>query len=490
MHSFLGRLAGMPARAFAPLRKDESGSVAIVFGLMAVVLLLAVGAAVDFSRWLNARDQTIAAVDAAVLAGGRALQISSKDHGAAIAAAENYYRENVSTRLDIIPGSDSIKFAIAPDGMGVTASGNAYIKTPLLAFTAALGFAPIDKLPLLGSAETNFARSEIAVGGNGGESIEVSIMLDITGSMCNSAPGTNQSPCRSGRKIDAMKEAAKDLVNIVVWEDQSKFTSKVAIVPFSDSVRLPSNVIDKAWGSPAPELSITKTTGSGRNVKTYYYNRTSACVVERAGSNRYTDAAPSKNNYVLPIRWEVDEKKKTQVADCTLGTESAVMPLTNNKQQLLDKITGLTGKGGTAGQVGTAWAWYTLSPNWNSLWPSSSAAAYGRDDLRKIAVLMTDGEYNAQYTADGIATGSSGAGSTPANADSATQAKALCEGMKAKGITVYTVGFAIGYNASAKDVLNKCATDPTKYYNAENEDQLRDAFRDIALKLSSLYISK
>ncbi len=490
MHSFLGRIAGVSTRAFGPLRKDESGSVAVVFGLMAIVLVLAVGAAVDFSRWLNAREQTVAAVDAAVLAGGRALQLNSKDHRGAIAAAENYYRENVSTRLDIIPGSDSIKFDVAPDGMGMIASGNAYIKTPLLAFTAALGLAPVDRLPLIGNAETNFARSEIAVGGNGGESIEVSIMLDITGSMCDRAPSTNQAPCKSGRKIDAMKDAAKDLVNIVVWEDQSKFTSKVAIVPFSDSVRLPTSVIDKAWGSPAPQLSITKSTGSGWNARTYYYNRTAACVVERTGNNRYTDAAPSKNNYVLPIRWSVDESKKNQVADCTLGAESAVMPLTNNKQQLLDKISGLTGKGGTAGQVGTAWAWYTLSPNWNSLWPSSTASAYGRDDLRKIAVLMTDGEYNAQYTSEGIATGSSGAGSTPANADSATQAKALCEGMKAKGITVYTVGFAIGYNSSAKDVLNKCATDPTKFYNAEDEDQLRDAFRDIALKLSSLYISK
>jgi hypothetical protein len=39
-------------------------------------------------------------------------------------------------------------------------------------------------------------------------------------------------------------------------------------------------------------------------------------------------------------------------------------------------------------------------------------------------------------------------------------------------------------------VLTTCASDPGKYYDAQDEDELQQAFRDIALKLSSLYISK
>jgi hypothetical protein len=57
-------------------------------------------------------------------------------------------------------------------------------------------------------------------------------------------------------------------------------------------------------------------------------------------------------------------------------------------------------------------------------------------------------------------------------------------------ITIYTVGFEVGNNASALDVLTTCASDPGKYYDAQDEDELQQAFRDIALKLSSLYISK
>jgi Flp pilus assembly protein TadG len=472
----------------AGFRQDQSGNVAIVMALIAVVMMLSVGAAVDLGRWLHARDQTVSAVDAAVLAGGRALQTNNKDQAAAVAAAQKYYTQNVTSRLPIV--NDTVSFAVAPDGMGVVASGSAYIKTPFLQFAA------IDKLPLISNSQTQFSKSQIQVGGNGGENIEVALMLDVTGSMCNSAPSRTQKPCTSGRKIDAMKKAAKDLIGIVVWQDQSKFTSKMSIVPFSDSVRLSSSAVGKAWGGPTPDMTVTKTAGSGWGASTYYYNRTSNCVVERGGSKRYEDVAPSSGNYSLPVRWSVDASKKSQVAECTLDAASEILPLTSDKDTLLAKVDTLTGKGGTAGQVGTAWSWYTLSPNWSSVLNSSSApAAYGTSNLRKIAILMTDGEYNTQYDASGINTNDPGAG-TAVNGSSATQAKELCKAMKKKtalsdpNITIYTVGFEVGNNASALDVLTTCASDPGKYYDAQDEDELQQAFRDIALKLSSLYISK
>jgi hypothetical protein len=72
------------------------------------------------------------------------------------------------------------------------------------------------------------------------------------------------------------------------------------------------------------------------------------------------------------------------------------------------------------------------------------------------------------------------------------QAEDLCANMKNNlGITVYTVGFDVGgADSSASQLLSQCATDPGKYYDAQDEDELQQAFRDIALKLSSLYISK
>ena len=50
--------------------RDKRGDVAILFGLMALALFMMIGLAVDYGRFLSARNQTLAATDAAVLAGG------------------------------------------------------------------------------------------------------------------------------------------------------------------------------------------------------------------------------------------------------------------------------------------------------------------------------------------------------------------------------------------------------------------------------------
>jgi hypothetical protein len=459
--TFANRLLARNAY-LADFRSDQGGNVAMVFALMAIVLMVAIGAAIDIGRWLHARDQTVAAVDAAVLAGGRQLQTDNTDTAAALAAAQKFYTQNTASRLPVI--DDSISFAIGDDGISVTANGFAYIKTPFLQL------ANVDKLPLFGTGQQPIAQAQLAAGGNGGESVEVSMMLDITGSM-------------AGQKLQDLKDSASDLINIVVWDDQSKFTSKVAIVPFSEDIRLPTTTaLNAARGTSLPSSkSVSKTT--------YFL---SDCVVERTGTQKYSDTAPGSGQYVMGhYTTSSTGSGKNKKGVCTVPAGAEVMPLTSDKSSLLAKVAGLTAAGGTAGHLGTAWAWYTLAPNWSSLWPASTPAAYGTDKLEKIAVLMTDGEYNTQYDSNGISANQNAA-SCPqaANGCSTNQARALCTAMKAKGVVVYTVGFQVGSNQTAVDTLTQCATDPTKFYNAADGNQLRQAFRDIALKISSLYLSK
>lgn len=98
----------------------------------------------------------------------------------------------------------------------------------------------------------------------------------------------------------------------------------------------------------------------------------------------------------------------------------------------------------------------------------------GNPLLRKITVLMTDGEYNREY-----------------NGDSSTdQARAICANMKSAGIEVYAVGFEIEPSGEADTTMSQCATSPDHYYNASSGDALRSAFRDIALKISTLRIAE
>ena len=465
-----------PNTLLRDFRPDQEGNVAIVFCLMATVLMLAVGAAVDVGRWLHARDQTVAAVDAALLAGGRQLQTDGSDQDSAIAAAQKLYTQNTKGRLPVV--GDSISFAVGNDGISIVANGTAYIQTPFLQI------ANIDKLPLIAEGQQPFAQAQLAVtGGNGSQiqSLEISVMLDVTGSM-------------AGQKLQDLKDSASDLLNIVLLSGQSNLTVKVGIVPFSEDIRLPnSGALNLARGTSNLPSTKSITTGSGRSQTTTKYYL-SDCVVERAGNQKYTDAAPAAGQYVMAHYTTSSSGGKGK---CTVPSTAAIAPLTSDKSSLLTIVSNLKAAGGTAGHLGTAWAWYLLSPNWASLWPTSTPAPYGTETVQKIAILMTDGEYNTQYNSNGISVNQNSypTCSSAANDCSTTQARALCAAMKQKGIVIYTIGFQLGGNQTAIDTLSQCATAPTtpmdhvKFYNVTSGVQLKQAFRDIALKLTSLHLS-
>lgn len=439
--------------------EETAGDVAIIFGLMAMAMFMFIGAAVDIGRWLNARDQTIAAVDAAVLAGGRTLQSATNPATAqadAIAMAKRYYDQTVANRLSL--KSDTIQFVVGDNGTSVTITGNGEIRTPFMAL------AGISELQLLQSSGFEHSKAMLAVGGNAEMNLEISMMLDVSGSM------------GEGTKLQEMKDAAKDLVNIVVWADQGSYTSKVAIVPFSGDVRPPAGlwslVTDPTWPDSRPNPNGDR--------KANAWPKTS-CVAERSGTDSHMDTLATLGTYVM--------RTYTSSGNCSTPLSGSVMPMSNDKTALTNKINGLTLGGGTAGHIGTAWAYYMISPKWASILPlASKPVAYTAPKNKKIAILMTDGEYNYTYGNTGIAT-NSGGGNANSNS-SAGQALAICNQMKTDNIEVYTVGFDLQANQTALNMLKNCASDASKAYSAADGDQLKAAFRDIALKISTLYLMK
>jgi Flp pilus assembly protein TadG len=468
-----------PAGWIARFRSDRSGNMSMLFAMMAVVLTLSVGAAVDIGRWLHARDQTSGAIDAAVLAGARYLQTNSSDQSGAVNAAKQFYAQNVTSRLPVT--DDSVAFAVTDSGAAMTSSGTAYIKTPFLQL------ANIDKLPLFPNAQ---AKAQSKIGNK-----EVALMLDVTGSMCGSQ---FVSTCTSGSKLDAMKAAATKMINIMLPDGQTNPSAKISIVPFTEDVRLPTTAALNAARGAGLKNCKRLLNGTNKNNcttavagSTDYY--LAPCAVERSGTNKYTDVGPSSGNYVMGHYTDnTSGSGANKVGTCTIPAGSEIMPLSNDKTSLLAKINGLVAGGGTAGHLGTTWAWYTLSPNWSTLWPSSAPQAYGASDLRKIAILMTDGQYNTEYDKNGVKTGSTNAGAA-VNGTSSVQAAALCTAMKAKGIEIYTIGFGSdigGPGSPAYTLLSQCADDTTKFYAPVTNDQLQQAFTDIGLKLSDLYLSK
>jgi Flp pilus assembly protein TadG len=215
------------------------------------------------------------------------------------------------------------------------------------------------------------------------------------------------------------------------------------------------------------------------------YEATNNCVTERTGANRYTDVAPSTTR--LGINYP------TTGNPCG---SAEIMPLTSNRNALNARIASLTANGTTAGQIGFAWGWYMLSPNFAYLFSGEGRpAAYDPEETLKVAILMTDGEFNTHYCNGVVARDASGVSTADRincvapNGSGFAQAEAMCDAMKARGIVVYTVGFDLGGVAGAAEVLEECASSPAHFFNADDGTELRAAFQSIGRAIQQLRLT-
>ncbi|MGE0698497.1 MAG: pilus assembly protein TadG-related protein [Hyphomicrobiaceae bacterium] len=497
------------ANRSAPVRRfceDEGGTVAILFSLTLFLVVALIGGAIDFGRAITTRNQLQNALDASALAAGRTWQTES-DMTVAEEKARLFFSKNSPY------GVSSAITAFTPDVArnAIVLQASASIPAPFL--SGAYSIVDGRNRPFEYISVTAYSEAALAVGGNSEINLEISMMLDVTGSM-------------DGTKIRDLKLAAKDLIDIVVWSDQSEYTSRVALVPFANGVNLGSTTLVNnvrgalktgsctgssspctayttstspsstqwTWGAPAAYYQFTNSSGNSTKFRASSY-----CVSERIGTQKYSDAAPtSAANRVGPV---YQSGNSSEADRCSLVNTSdlevnAVMPLSSDKTELKQRIDKLEIAGSTAGQIGTAWAWYMLAPNWAYLWPSANRpVAYNTEKTQKIAVLMTDGEYNTAHCNGVLSKDSANNGTrincNATNAISDTQADQMCAAMKTgTGITVYTVGFALGGNTTAINTLRACASDTSKFYEASDGDELRQAFRDIALQIAKLRLTQ
>ena len=497
--------------------RDEQGSVGMIFGLMVIPCIMLVGFAVDFSRVISVRAQTQGILDTAALAGAKAAMMepnSSNYDTSASTAANNYWNAHKLLIQNSISTASTGTYASNGGKTEFTWTMTQWVKTPFLT-TAML-------LPLMNKSAEAGAPAEcsssgwqcqklvitsaaaLQAGGNNKDiNLEISMMLDVTGSM-------------DGQKLLDLKAAAKDLIDIVVWQDQSVVTSKVGLAPFADGFNVGTTMAPLVRGTVQAGTNPTTNDNSGNyqffkftknGGGTSTYKISGSCVTERVGNDAYTDVAPSTS----PVGKSYAETDGScSLVDTGDAEVNVLTPMSNNKTMLKSRIDKLTVAGSTAGQLGTAWAWYLLSPNFAYLYPTASQPkAYTDTKVRKIAVLMTDGEYNTQfwkgvkdtdsYDARAAGSATNPADSPPPKTDSAAptlsglssseyQAVRLCYEMKQKGIEVYTVGFQAP--TAAKKLLKHCASDVGHFYDATTGDALKMAFRDIALKVSSMKLMK
>ncbi len=411
---------------------DDRGAVAITFGVMAMALFLMTGVAVDYSRMMNVRGRLVEAADSAVLAAGKAL-LAGQSEAEIQVLALNYFNENVKTIADA-----------------------AAIGVPHLDINAATGEVTLDvkaTVDMTLSGLGGFQSQDVAVESQAlfsTRDIEIGMALDITGSMCDG----NRQPCTTGVKISGLKNAFEKFANRLMPDNSDSVQKvRIAVAPYSQSVNL-GTYASAVGGYTAGNTWATERNGGGNS------DDMGAFHFGRAG-DRDVDPTEGRADFNTSSR-----------------PQSQIVPLSDDKAALISSVRALEARGGTAGHIGTQWAWNLVSDQWGAALGGTAPASYNDvadGKLIKAVVLMTDGVFNTAYH----------------GAKSADQAVALCTAMKAKGVTVFTVGFGLGGNATALNTLQSCATPGNGYFaNASNAEELEKAFENFASKLTELRLSK
>lgn len=426
--------------ALRHLRRDERGTIMIMSALVMPASLFLVGAGMDYSNAVRARNDVSIALDASVLAAARDLSIGDVDVGRVNQRVNEYFDANMRSQGDQHARWSNVGTAV--DEVLGTVTGTVDV-------TVDTAFAKILQVSEISMSVTAEATYNIL-------DLEISLVLDVTGSM-------------GGQKLKDMKAASSDLIDILMSDesehgDEDKV--RISVVPYSDLVNVGTF-----------EEQVTG------------YSSGESCVYERPQPHAFTDTAPlgklpgqaaddngsqdwsgggCTNRYAKPISNNAQNYRGFRCNNPRL------MPMSTEREELKSHIQSFTASGCTAGHIGIQWGWNTLSPNWDGVWPVGSVPrAYGTKQNLKIMVVMTDGSLNTWFENN--------------QGNSFAQGRALCENIKQEGIIIYAVAFRAPGNSAA--FMRDCATSGEHYFKASSGDALRSSFEQIANRIRALRLS-
>lgn len=450
---FLTRLV-RKLRGFAG---ETRASILPLFGVLILLMIVIAGAGIDYGRAVMARSSIAHALDSAVLTVARELSVKLMTDAEIATAINKTFAANLEsgglTGISVAP----ITYSIDPTEGLVTAQTTANVPTNFI-FMGGIG---PDTIPVRVEAQSTYSLFDI----------ELAMIVDVTGSM--------------GSYMTSLRTASQAIVDILlpVGTDPEESKVRISLTPYSEGVNM---------GTYASK--VTNNSAGSRN-----------CVTERMGDKKYTDAS---------YDYAKTSSEFFGGGSNSCDSTSIVEPLTNKRSVLTSAISKLKAAGGTAGQTGISLGWYTLSPNWNNLWGSDKgAAAYGTAKLQKIALIMTDGDFNAYY--DKVMLSPSDCSyykrygyvidtcdtrnnkqywmyqsASGFNAEPSKRAKGHCDAIKKKDIRIYTVYFGNSPNSAGAKVMQYCATDSSTYFMATNGAALISAFQKIANQIQAIYLSK
>ncbi|WP_245313585.1 VWA domain-containing protein [Rhizobium sp. R635] len=431
------------------LIENRDGAVAIVVILVAVPMLLAVGASIDYIRAYNSRTDLQSAADSAVLA-------------AAAKYKSGMPEATISKTIDaFLSANGKLETAVVGEPEVASDESELCLNVSDAVPTTFMKVANIQSLPIS-------IRSCAALPGV--KQLEIALVLDVSSSMIEE------------NRFTPMQTAVASFLQAFSSNASLVDKTKISIVPFSSRVNFGmahtdwlksyngAAAVPKRWTDPKSVYTSSSYTLSYwidgvtplmSTSKNYYWM---GCIEPRADvevkdtgaiDDGMSDAPPATSAFVA-----MDANPKSGTSFCP----PPVTPLTGDFAYLKKVVTNLTSEGSTRLDAGVVAGWYTLSPKWKGVWGDETSPAEVSDSVHKVMVFMTDGEMNTKYDPNGKFDWiCSQTQSSTCNTVATSAMQAACTAMKKSDIEIYT----LSYSADA-DVVNirNCATNGAHFFTA------------------------
>ncbi len=465
---------------------NQSGIVALLFALVLLPIAIAAGFAVDFGRAYAVKARMAYALDAAGLAVGSSVGTDAELQE----ILQNYFDANYPAEEFGVPAVPTMEIVDNVINLSVTAN----LDTVLMRI---VGYDQID----IAIVATIIKETT---------GIELVLVLDNTGSM------------RSGGKMNALKAAAQDLVDIIYAGAETIPDLWVGLVPYTITVNIGPERSD--WLDPGDRVFDDDDDDSDdddSDGNPYDPSTWKGCVDARPPFLDQDDSPPAAGlftSFFYPAdddnRWPpVNENNGAQNngKGPNLGCGPEITSLVAERSTVSAAIAEMLPwhRGGTAGNLGLSWGWRVLSPQWRGLWgdgtPPDLPVDYDEPLIDKVVVMMTDGinqfydwpgnplnngngPNGSDHTSYGRLTefGYSYLGAARDELDA--RMAATCQSMKDVGIIIYTITFGPSPDGQAQNLFRACATAPNYYFHAPSNAHLAAAFRLIGEQLSNLRI--
>lgn len=453
-------------QALSRFKRDEVGNFGIMAALCLTVFVGCLAIAIDLTNAYAAKSRLQDTTDAVAL---MAAKDNLKTQAQLNTAAQNYFAMTY-------PGADGSRIKIKDvkrnnEAVTVTAENNidAY-------FSRMFGR---ENLDVGAQSSAIYAK----------KSMDVALVLDTTFSMSEKG------------KLASLKTASTNLVKTI--EKQKNDNVRLSVIPFAQYVNVGTSRRNAVWlDVPADRV---ETGAKVCKMKSDIISRSNCRTIRRTCTNDgvsydcsykkcdvkrgapYESCTTPKKTYtwngcVGSRKSPYDEaaayngRKIPGLVNVKCGAE--IQPLTTNLKSVKSTISKMNARGETYMPAGLAWGWRALD-NEQPLTEASKAKA-GVKKSEKVLVLMTDGDNTKSK---------SGIFHTGGNAkDTNDKTEDLCQAIKSSDITVYTIAYEVTDNKT-KSLLQGCASDNTKYFDAKNAKDLNDAFEAIGEALNELRIT-